>query len=140
MFSTLHKTNFKFSVTFILSSANAFNLDKPKMLSYGNELIWRSFQSFRKYIFSPFYTFLKQLSFSPIVCIVPEFSDDDRVSLLDKTPIGYLDWCYVMVYIDTFIRGNRKERIRKKKTDFFRSLPFEKTKGFPRSRFFQDLD
>ena len=83
-------------------------------------LIWRSFQSFRKYIFSPFYTFLKQLSyflsFSLIVCIVPEFSDDDRVSLLDKTPIGYLDWCYVMVYIDTFIRGNRKEStcIRKK--------------------------
>ena len=38
MFSTLHKTNFKFSVTFILLSANAFDLDKPKILSFGNEL------------------------------------------------------------------------------------------------------
>ena len=33
MFSTLHKTNFKFSVTFILSSAIPFNFDKPKILS-----------------------------------------------------------------------------------------------------------
>ena len=38
MFSTLRKINFKFSVTFILSSADAFNLDKPKILSFGNEL------------------------------------------------------------------------------------------------------
>ena len=38
MFSTLHKTNFKFSVTLILSSANIFDLDKPKILSFGNEL------------------------------------------------------------------------------------------------------
>ena len=38
MFSTLHKTNFKFSVIFILSSANAFNLGKPKILSFGNGL------------------------------------------------------------------------------------------------------
>ena len=38
MCSTLHKTNFKFSVTFILSSANAFDLDKPKILSFGKEL------------------------------------------------------------------------------------------------------
>ena len=37
-FSTLHKSNFKISVTFILSSANAFDLDKPKVLSFGNEL------------------------------------------------------------------------------------------------------
>ena len=28
MFSTLHKTNFMFSVTFILLSVNAFNLEK----------------------------------------------------------------------------------------------------------------
>ena len=39
MFSTFHKTNFKFSVTFILSSANAFDLDKPKILSFGKEII-----------------------------------------------------------------------------------------------------
>ena len=32
MFSTLHKTNFKISVTFILSSAHAFNLDQSKIL------------------------------------------------------------------------------------------------------------
>ena len=38
MFSTLHKTNFKSSVTFILSYANTFNLDKPKILSFRNEL------------------------------------------------------------------------------------------------------
>ena len=37
MFSTLHKSNFKFSVTFILPSANAFDLDKPKILSFVNE-------------------------------------------------------------------------------------------------------
>ena len=38
MFSTLYKANFKSSVTFILSSANTINLDKPKILSFGNEL------------------------------------------------------------------------------------------------------
>ena len=36
---TLAKTNFNFSVTFILSSPNAFNLDKFKKLSLGKELI-----------------------------------------------------------------------------------------------------
>ena len=38
MFSPRHKSNFKFSVTFILSSANAFDLDKPKILSFDKEL------------------------------------------------------------------------------------------------------
>ena len=38
MFSTLPKTNFNFSVTLILSSAYAFNLDKSKILSFGKEL------------------------------------------------------------------------------------------------------
>ena len=39
MFSTLPKTNFNFSVTFILLSASAFNLDQSKNLLYGKELI-----------------------------------------------------------------------------------------------------
>ena len=39
MFSTLHKTNLKSSVTFILSFANTFNLDKPKILSFGRRLL-----------------------------------------------------------------------------------------------------
>ena len=38
MFSTLHKTNFKLSITFILSFANAFNLDQSKILLSGNGL------------------------------------------------------------------------------------------------------
>ena len=38
MFSTLSKTNFNFSPAFILSSANAFNLDQSKILSFGKEL------------------------------------------------------------------------------------------------------
>ena len=38
MFSTLLNTNFKFSLTFILSSANAFNLDKSKFFLFGKEL------------------------------------------------------------------------------------------------------
>ena len=38
MFSTLPKTNFNFSLPFILSSANAFNLDQSKILSFGKEL------------------------------------------------------------------------------------------------------
>ena len=38
MFSTLPNQNFNFLVTFILSSANAFNLDGSKILSYGKEL------------------------------------------------------------------------------------------------------
>ena len=38
MFSTLHKTFFKISVTFIFSSAHAFNLDQSKILLSGNEL------------------------------------------------------------------------------------------------------
>ena len=37
MFSTLPKTNFNLLVTFILSSANAFNLDRCNILSYGNQ-------------------------------------------------------------------------------------------------------
>ena len=41
MFSTQSKINFKFSIKFILSSANAFNLDSPKVLSFGKELkLW----------------------------------------------------------------------------------------------------
>ena len=38
MFSTLPITNFNFSVTFILSSANALNFDKSKILLFGNKL------------------------------------------------------------------------------------------------------
>ena len=38
MFSTLPKTIFKFSVQFILLSANAFNLDQSKILLFGKEL------------------------------------------------------------------------------------------------------
>ena len=39
MFSTNPKTNFNFSVTFILSSADAFNLDQSKILLFGKELM-----------------------------------------------------------------------------------------------------
>ena len=38
MFSSLPKTNFKFSATFNLPSANAFNLDQSENLSFGKEL------------------------------------------------------------------------------------------------------
>ena len=38
VFSTLPKTNFKFSDTFIVSSANAFNLNQCKILWFGKEL------------------------------------------------------------------------------------------------------
>ena len=38
MFSTLPKTNFNFSVTFILSSANALKLDQSKILLFGKGL------------------------------------------------------------------------------------------------------
>ena len=38
MFPTFPKTNFNFSFTFILSSANAFNLDQSKILSFGKGL------------------------------------------------------------------------------------------------------
>ena len=38
MFSTLPKTSFNFSFKFILSSANAFNLDQSKILLCGKEL------------------------------------------------------------------------------------------------------
>ena len=37
MFSTLPKTNFHFSVSFILLFASAFNLDQSKNLSFGKE-------------------------------------------------------------------------------------------------------
>ena len=37
MFSTLPRTNFDFSVTFILSSVIGFNLDRSKILSFGKE-------------------------------------------------------------------------------------------------------
>ena len=38
MFSTLLRTNFNFSLTFILLSANALDLGKSKNLSFGKEL------------------------------------------------------------------------------------------------------
>ena len=38
MFSLLSKTNFNFTVTFILLSSNVFNLDQSKILSFGIEL------------------------------------------------------------------------------------------------------
>ena len=38
MFSTLPKTNFNFSVTFILSPAYAFKLDQSEILLFGKEL------------------------------------------------------------------------------------------------------
>ena len=38
MFSILPKTNFNFSATFNLSSANTLNLDQSKNLSFGKEL------------------------------------------------------------------------------------------------------
>ena len=38
MFSTISKTNLNFSVTFILSSASALNLDWSKIFSFGKEL------------------------------------------------------------------------------------------------------
>ena len=38
MFSTLSKPNFNFLFTFILSSANTFNLGQSKILSFGKEL------------------------------------------------------------------------------------------------------
>ena len=37
-FSSHQETNFNFSVAFILSSANAFNLDQSNILSFGKEL------------------------------------------------------------------------------------------------------
>ena len=36
--NVFYPSQIKFSVTFVLSSANAFNIDKPKILSFGNEL------------------------------------------------------------------------------------------------------
>ena len=38
MLVTLPKTNFNFSVTFVLSSVSAFNLEQSKYLSFGKEL------------------------------------------------------------------------------------------------------
>ena len=44
-FSTLPKLNFNFSFTFILSSANALNLDQSVILSFGKELtLYHTFQ------------------------------------------------------------------------------------------------
>ena len=47
MFSTLSKTNFSNLATFELSSANALNLDKSKILLFGNEL-----KDFKNYLLS----------------------------------------------------------------------------------------
>ena len=50
MFSIHPITNFIFSVPFILSSANAFNLEQSKILSFGKELrillVGKKFKSF----------------------------------------------------------------------------------------------
>ena len=41
MFSSLPKTNFNSLVTFIMLSANAFNLDQSKILSFAKELKYK---------------------------------------------------------------------------------------------------
>ena len=46
MFSTLPKTDFNFSITFILSSANVLSFDQPKSLFFGNGLTL--YQTMRK--------------------------------------------------------------------------------------------
>ena len=56
MLSTLPECNFSFSFTFILWSANAFNLDQSKILSFGKELtlyhtISKLFSTIRKELF-----------------------------------------------------------------------------------------
>ena len=50
VFSTLPKTSFNFSVTFILSSANSSNSDQSKIFSLGKEndkiLVWYKLEAF----------------------------------------------------------------------------------------------
>ena len=46
MFSAHPNTNFNFWITFILSSANAFNLDYSKILSFGKELKYGIYSDF----------------------------------------------------------------------------------------------
>ena len=47
MFSTVPEANFNFLFTIILLSANAFNLDKSKFLSFGKELTLSQTTKFR---------------------------------------------------------------------------------------------
>ena len=47
MFSTISKANFNFRVTFILSSANALNLDLSKVLLFGKELTQHQMTNFK---------------------------------------------------------------------------------------------
>ena len=68
MFSTHPKTNYNFSVMFILSSENAFNLDQSKKSSFGKELRNR-FQIWSKIILSPSYVFNFDMSKSLSFCI-----------------------------------------------------------------------
>ena len=69
MFSTLPKLNFNCTVTFILSSANAFNLDQSKILSFGNELrvnLWSAnalYGSVSNVVWYVELTFLNNLTF-----------------------------------------------------------------------------
>ena len=51
VFSTLSRTNFNFTDTFILFSANAFNFEQSKNLSFGKELILNSIICF---VYLPF--------------------------------------------------------------------------------------
>ena len=52
MFSTILKTNFNFSVTFILLSASALLLDHFKIVSFGEELISTVLNQLYMYSFS----------------------------------------------------------------------------------------
>ena len=68
MFSTLQKTNFGFSVTSILSSANAFDLDKLKILSCGNDI-------------KVFDLYLKVCQKTPVILYIKLFS---RITINDR--------------------------------------------------------
>ena len=50
MFSFLTETNIKFLVTFYLSYADAFNLDKSKSLSFGKDSLSGTLYRQQKYV------------------------------------------------------------------------------------------
>ena len=83
MFSTLPKTNFNFSVTSILSSANAFNLDLSEILTCGKEL--RANKTWNQKRFSKTNRFLSVLGNANTVV-----SDDNFSQWTTKIPyIGF---------------------------------------------------
>ena len=103
MFSTLSMINFRFAVTYILSSAKIFNLDQSKILLFGKDL------NSRKSFFGKEVIWFFFLAFSSIPFSVTVSINFFVKGFIKKTNTLYL--CYLKLFRFCQDREEGKQRI-----------------------------